>query len=476
MTQATSETANEITSTEYSGTPVVHKMLQRKPHGFAKLLGISGIVMAVALPVGVVPRVLQHQELDQAQAKVEEAIPQVSVIKAEPAPAQRTVNLPGAIEAIVETPIYARTNGYIKQRLVDIGDRVHAGQLLALIETPEIEESEREAKAQVLTNIAGKAQSEANRERAQADLDRAVAELSQSKANVIKLEADEKFAQSTHQRWAKLGIDGAVSAQDVEEKLTNWKTSLASLQAGKDRIHAAQSEVVAARARLQAERANVNVNAANILAAQARANRSTAERGFQNVASPFAGIITERNIDQGMLVSSGSDTSRVPLYRLARIDTVKAFVDVPQYEANGVRVGQQVNVYLKEIPGRTFTGKVARTSVALDSTARTLKTEIHIANPDLTLVPGMYADVTFSVARNSNVVLIPSNSLVMGEEGPRVATLTGSKIHLRSVALGDDLGKQVEIVGGLKKDEEVVVNPTDTLAEGTKVETNRNAR
>lgn len=451
-------------------------LVKKKSNAFGKLIGVSSVVMAMALPIGIVPRVFQNQEIDKAHARAEAevATPVVSVSKAELASTQLNLSLPGAIEAIVETPIYARTNGYVKQRYADIGDRVKAGQLLAAIETPEVDETERESQAQVLTNIAGKAQSEANRDRASADLAKAVAELSQAKANLVQLEADEKFALTSFARWQRLGSDGAVSLQDVDEKETRLKTARASKQAGIDRVHGAEQEVIAAKARLKAEQANVNVSAANIVAAQARANRSTSEKGFQNVVSPFAGVITERNIDQGALVTSGSDSSRQPLYKLARIDTAKVYVDVPQYSAKGIRVGQPVKVFLKEFPGKTFTGTVARTSVALDATARTLRTEIHIANRDLTLVPGMYADVTFSVPRASEVALVPSNALIMRGEGPQVVTLTkNNRVHYSPVQLGEDLGKQVEIIAGLPKDSMVVVNPMDTLTEGAAVKVSK---
>jgi len=451
-------------------------LVKKKSNALAKLIGASSLVMAMALPIGIVPRVFQNQEIDKAHARAEAEVqtPVVSVSKTELASTQLSLSLPGAIEAIVETPIYARTNGYVKQRYADIGDRVKTGQLLAAIETPEVDESQKESEAQVLTNIAGKAQSEANRDRARADLAKAVADLSQSKANLVQLEADEKFARTTFARWQKLGADGAVSLQDVDEKETRLKTARASKQAGIDRLSGAEQEVVAAKARLKAEQANVDVSAANIVAAQARANRSASEKGFQNVTSPFAGVITERNIDQGALVTSGSDSSRQPLYKLARIDTAKVYVDVPQYSAKGIRVGQPVKVFLKEFPGKTFTGTVARTSVALDATARTLRTEIHIANRDLLLVPGMYADVTFSVPRSSEVALVPSNALIMRGEGPQVITLTkNNRVHYRPVQLGEDLGKQIEVIAGLPKDSLVVVNPMDTLAEGATVKVNK---
>ena len=212
-----------------------------------------------------------------------------------------------------------------------------------------------------------------------------------------------------------------------------------------------QSEVIAAQARLKAEEANVNANLANIAAATAHANRSSTERSFQNITSPFAGVITQRNIDQGALITSGSENSKLPLFRVARIDTAKVYVDVPQYASRGIHVGQEVSVYIERISRqKLLLEKVARTSVALDSTARTLRTEIHIPNSSLALVPGMYADVNFSIARPSTTVLIPANSLIVRSEGTDVITVKGGKtIHFNRVKLGDDLGKEVEVLAGL---------------------------
>jgi multidrug efflux system membrane fusion protein len=436
---------------------------------FAKLFGVSGIVMASILPIGLVPRFMQLQELDQNQQKIEERVTPVSTIRPTPAAQERQLNLPGTIEAIVETAVYARTNGYVSDRLVDIGDRVRSGQLLAKIQTPEIDESEKEAQAQVYTSIAARAQSEANRERARADLEKSRADVLQAQANVVQNESEEQFALSTNLRYKTLGAEGAVSAQDVDEKSTRYKTSQAARRASLERVKAAQSEVVAASARLKAEEANVNVAAANIAAAQAHAERSSTEKSFQNVLSPFTGVITERNVDQGTLISSGSDNSRTALFKLAKIDFVKVYVDVPQYASSGVRVGQNVQVSLKEFPGVQYTGKVARTSVALDANARTLKTEIHIPNLDAKLVPGMYADVSFAVARPKRTVKIPANSLIINSDGTQVILVNNNKAHYRKVQLGQDLGKQVEVLSGLTKEDTIVVNPPDTLAENSTV-------
>jgi RND family efflux transporter MFP subunit len=469
MTTETIERVSAVTETD-SKIGQDHKANTSNKSHAGKLIGVSGTLMALILPIGIVPRMMQSHELDQTQSKIAEHVPAVSITEPKLAPASRELSLPGSLEAILETPVYARTNGYVRQRFVDIGDKVQAGQLLVKMETPEIDDTEKESKAQVLTSLAAKSQTEANRDRAKADLDTAIAALAQARANVIALRSDENFARATNQRYKQLGGEGAVSWQDVDEKETRLKTSVASTSAAEERVNAARSEVIAARARLKAEEANISASSANIAAATAHAQRSTSEKSFQNVISPFAGVITERNIDQGTLISSGSDNSRMPMFRVARIDVVKVFVDVPQYAARGIHVGQTVDVSLKEFPGKTFAGKVVRTSVAMDPNARTLKTEIHIANANLALAPGMYADVNFKIARPDNVFLIPANSLIVRAEGTQVATLdSAKKIHYNKVQLGEDLGKEVEIVGGLRRSDEVIVNPSDTLVEGNLV-------
>lgn len=437
--------------------------------GLVRLLGVSGVTMSIALSIGVLPRVVQGLELERAHEKLLSEAPVVATARAKAAPGTRQLDLPGAIEAILETPVYTRANGYIKQRFVDIGDSVRTGQLLVNIETPEVEDSEKEAQALVLTSVANEAESQANRDRARADLAKAKADLSQSKATLLERKNDEKFAHTTHLRWKELSAQGAISQQDADEKETRSKTSEAATQAALDQVRAAEAEVMVAEARVKAEEANIQVSRANISAARAREKRSTTEKSFQRVYSPFAGVITERNIDSGTLVSAGSDSSRVPLYRIARIDTVKVFIDVPQYAAPGVRVGQRALVTLKEYPGRAFEGKVVRTSVALDPTARTLRTELHISNRDQALRPGMYADVSFAVPRTAPMALIPANSLITRAAGPQVVTVSDQHVHYRNVRLGEDLGKEIEVTKGLSEIDLIVVNPSDALVDGSRV-------
>jgi RND family efflux transporter MFP subunit len=443
---------------------------RRRASGMVRLIGLSSIAMALVLPIGVYPRLIQGQTLDRAETKIVQQVPTVSVVQPEAAGPERQINLPGSVEALQAAPIYARANGYVKARYADIGDRVQAGQLLADIETPEVDESAKEARAQVMTQLASKAQTQANLDKARADLDTTVAQLAQARAGLIERQSNQHFALISHERWLTLAEQGAVSYHDSDEKINNYKISKAATQAAEDNIRSLQSQVVAARARVNAELANINMSDANIDAAQARQHRTETEQHFNRVTAPFAGVITERNIDPGQLITSGSENTKQVLYRIARIDTVKVFVEVPQYTSSGIREGQSVTVSLKEFPKRTFVGHVLRTSVALDANARTLKTEIHIPNKDLTLTPGMYADVSFSIPRSSKTFLIPTNALIAGAEGTQVAVAgRDGIISYRKVQVGDDLGKQLEIVAGLNGNENIVVNPSDTLKSGTKI-------
>lgn len=437
--------------------------------GAKRLIIVASLAMAALLPLGVYPRVLQSEELHASQSKAMASVPVVSAVALQKAGALKDLNLPGGLEAVVETQLYARTNGFVKKRLVDIGDKVLAGQLLAELETPEINDSLVEAKAVVLTNMADRETIEADIQQARANYQSALANLAQAKTSVSQLLHTEKFAMNTSARWKVLAQDGAVSAQDADEKATIYNTSVEATQAARDKVLAAQADVASAKAHISAEMAKLSAAQANVKAAEARASRSNNEKSFQNVVAPFAGVITERNIDQGNLISSGSDTAKVPLFKLERIDTLKVFVDVPQYSAKAIRIGQPVKVSIREFPDRTFVGKVVRTSVSLDATARTLKTEIHIDNKNLALAPGMYGEVKFSVPRPGNIFVIPSSALVMRSEGPQVIVVNGNHTHYKNVVLGDDLGKEIEIVSGLQGNEKIVNNPSDTLRDGTTI-------
>jgi multidrug efflux pump subunit AcrA (membrane-fusion protein) len=323
---------------------------------------------------------------------------------------------------------------------VDIGDHVRAGQLLAVVEAPDLDQQVAQARAAV-------AQAEQQRAQAQAQLQQASAQL--------------ELARVTRDRYVTLVQKGALSRQDGDQQETNFQTSQATVGAYAANVHAAEENVRAARASL---------------------DRLVTLQGYEQVTAPFAGIVTARLVDQGYFISAGGGSSgpapmglggSTPgggeLFRLAQIGTVRILINVPQTDAAGIRVGQDADVLLAEFPGRVFSGRVTRTASSLDINTRTLLTEVQVQNPQSTLLPGMFAQVRLRSQRANPPVLIPGDAVIAGAEGLSVAILRDSRIHIERIEEGRDNGTQVEVTRGLEGWEYVVVNPSDVVHEGALV-------
>jgi RND family efflux transporter MFP subunit len=323
--------------------------------------------------------------------------------------------LPGTSSPLLEAAIYARTNGYLKSRLVEIGDRVKEGQLLAQIATPEVD----------------------------AQLEQARATLIQTQATVLRNEADEALAASNLERAKRLSGTQGIAQQELE---TN------------------DAQAKAARATTAASKATIKVNEANIA-------RLEALQSFEKVTAPFSGVITARNVDPGALVSADSPNTSREMFHLMNVDALRVFVNVPQVFSTDVRVGQKALIYRREDPRQTFTGKVTRTAEALDPATRTLLTEVQVPNKDGALRAGLFLQVKFLFQRQAPSVTVPAAAVVIRSTGPRVAILDAqNQVHYKSVQLGRDFGNEIEVVAGLNAGETVVVRPGDDLPEGAAVE------
>lgn len=395
--------------------------------------GLIIAILAVALlgalwAVGYWPRAARSRQLAAGAQAQQQTLPSVTVVPAREAPAEVTISLPGTIQAEIETPVFARADGYIKRRLVDIGDRVQSGQILAEIDSPELERQIREAEAAV--------------SRAQSALRQAQAAHRQALANL-------GLAEVTAKRWQVLVDKGVLSKQDGDEKRSAYQ--------------ARQADVAAAEANVQAARDSVS-------GAEAALERLRELQAFRQVRAPFAGVITTRNVDVGTLVSAGSSSSLREMFRIAQIQTLRVFVNVPQSEAPSIRVGLACSVEVEEHRGRRFPGQVSRTSSSLDPASRTLLTEIRTPNPGGLLLPGMYATVHFKLRRENPPLLIPAAAFRNTAKGAIVATVgEGAKVHLVRVKLGRDYGAQIEVLEGLKPGQKVITNLTDEIAEGVRV-------
>jgi RND family efflux transporter MFP subunit len=523
---------------------------------------------ATLFALGIFPRIKQNNELtgNVALAKEESQVPLVEVVAldaprpmpslapgATPAPPpDNALQLPATVQAIEQTTLNARTTGYLRQRYVDIGSRVKAGQLLAEIESPDVDQELVQAKAQVSKSQAGTGQAsadvsrlEAGVEQARADLEhnqalkqQAVAALShanallaQNRATVAQAQAKKAGAEQVlegqkanlvrdkslfalnvkeWERYQTLVKDGAVAQELADTKQSAFETSQAAVTATESSVRSAEADITAAdaqirtaeddvlaaqsditsaeqalraataqvassKANLQAVQASVQASLAGVQAAHAQVGadvanvqRYTVMRSFEKITAPFTGVITARNADAGALINPSLATG---LFGLARTDVLRVLVNVPQTYVAAIQAGQKVKVSIRELPGRTFEGTVFSTSGALDPATRTLLTDIRLPNNGNVLLPGMYAEVKFSVPSNDvHAVSIPANTLIINAQGTQVASVDAHlAVHFVPVTPGRDFGSEVEVTAGLTGHERLITNPTDEIKEGMTV-------
>jgi RND family efflux transporter MFP subunit len=325
---------------------------------------------------------------------------------------------------MTEAPILSRADGYLQKRLVDIGDRVRAGQPVAEIDAPELEDQVRQAKA--------------NLQQAQAGLDQALANYEQGKSSM-------ELARITAERWKGLTAGGVVSRQDNDQYQAQYRMQVSSVQSLEKAIAGQRS---------------------NIAAAEASLTRLVNLEAYRVVKAPFDGVITLRNVDVGALVSAGNTL----LYRIAQTGTLRTYVNVPQTNASSIRTGQTARLTVSNLPGRTFTGTVARTANSLDPNSRTLLVELHVPNEDGALLPGMYAQVDLSSTRSDPPLLVPSEALISRGDGAGVAVVRPDHtVHFQKIQVGRDYGDRLEVLGGLQEGDSIIPNPGDYAREGLKV-------
>jgi RND family efflux transporter MFP subunit len=338
--------------------------------------------------------VLSSETAQVARQAVSVVLPKRTV------PTQEII-LPGNVQPFIASPIYSRTNGYLKKWYVDIGARVTRGQLLAVIETPEVDQ-----------------------------------QLQQSLSNLNTAKANLALAETTKNRYQGLLADNAVSQQDVDNAVGTY-----------------------------------NANKTTVEANQANVRQLQALQSFEKIYAPFNGVITARNIDIGDLVDSGSSGGvKTDLFHISQPGTLRVYVNVPEEYSQGIKTGMTADLSLAEFPGRKFQGKLVRTSDAINMTTRTLLIEVDVANPAGTLLTGSYAEVHLAVPAQASTYLLPVNTLIFRSEGLHVATVRDGKVMLSAVTPGHDFGNEIEIVAGLKADDQVIVNPPDSIVSGQTVE------
>jgi RND family efflux transporter MFP subunit len=382
------------------------------------------VLLVGAFLIGYLP--LQRREATlRAEADAREKdVPRVTVLHVTRGPDQSEIKLPGTMQALKEAPILARTDGYLKSRLVDIGDRVREGQVLAEIDAPELDQQVRQAEAAL--------------QQADAAIDQAQASLEQGKVN-------RELARITAERSKALAGRGIVAQQDNDQT---------------------QAQLAAQDANMQALEKAVVAQRSNRAAANANLVRLQELQGYRQVKAPFDGVITLRNVDVGVLVTTGNTL----LYRLAQTGTLRTYVNVAQSDVNAVQVGQIAMLTVSNLPGRSFRGTVARMATALDPASRTMLVEVDVPNPDGALFPGTFADVSLSGRRENRPLTIPATAVVFRTDGAQVAVVQpNDTVHLQKITVGRDFGDRVEIVQGLSEGAVIIAQPGDTAREGARI-------
>ena len=363
------------------------------------VLAIAITVVAVVLLWGVWSRVKAIRTLRAETTQT--AVIAVSVVSPTPAAPAQHIILPGNVQPFSSAPIYSRTDGYLRKWYVDIGARVKQGQLLAVIDAPEIDQ-----------------------------------QVAQSMSNLNTAKANLALAEITKNRYQALLTKKAVSQQDVDNAVGTYNANLSIVEAD-----------------------------------QANVKQLQALQSFEKIYAPFDGVVTARNTDIGDLVSSGSAGGvKTDLFHIAQPGTLRVYVNVPEEYSQGIKDGMTADITLAEFPGRKFEGKLVRTADAINMTTRTLLIEIDVANPTGTLLTGSYAEVHLAVPTQGPSFVIPVNTLIFRAEGLRVGLVKDGKVVLAAVTPGHDFGNTIEIVSGLKADDQVIVNPPDSIVSGQEVQ------
>jgi len=359
-------------------------------------------------------RAARQTALDQATAASLQAPTEVDVAPVSFAPKTQPLTLPGQTSAWYYSTVYARVNGYVENWTSDIGDRVKKGQVMATIETPDLDDQ----------------------------LNAAVAQVKASEAEVTVAQADADFAKQASNMYN--APKGVVSELERAEKRAEYDSSIAKLNAAKAQVNLDQADV----------------------------GRLTALTEFKQVVAPFDGVVTARHIDIGDLVTAGSTANTTSLYSVAEINKIRVFVDVPEQATGGLAVGTPAVVSAPEFQGRTYEGVVARTANAIDPVSKTLRVEVDLPNKDLSLLPGLYVQVTFNI-KQAPAVQVPASALLYRSTGPQVAVVgQDGKVEFHSVNIASDLGNVVVLSSGVTANENVALNLSDQVSDGDLVKPN----
>lgn len=385
------------------------------------------VVLVAMLAWGVFSHIAVNQQAAATQQNQADYRPALRTAVAQRQDGPVKLTLPGTTLPFDQANIYARATGYIAERHVDIGSRVHQGDLLVRIAAPDLDAQLTQAAAQ---------------------LGQTRAALLQANAQVDQARANLKLANVTNFRTGTLANQGWETRQNADNAATNLNTNTAGLESAL---------------------AGVKVAEANFKAQEATVQRLEQLTQYEKVTAPFDGVVTARNVDQGDLVAADAG-SGTPMFTVQHDDVIRTQTYVPQSGALGLQTGLKAGVMVPEMPGRVFAGTVARTAIALDPNSRTLLTQVDVPNTEHVLHPGTYVDIAFDIPRAHPGVVIPAEAVLFGADGLRVAVVgDDDHVHMRKIVIRRDFGTSVELSDGLEGGENVALSPPVDIHDGQAV-------
>lgn len=371
------------------------------PTGSRRKLGISAVVAVIAVLLVVVTGIRAREEASEKLREWtdDQAIPTVAVVLPDPKALSATIDLPGRLEAYYRAPIFARVNGYLKSWSVDIGAKVKAGDVIAEIEAPDLDQ-----------------------------------QLLQARADLVNQQASAKLSEVTLGRRRTLIASNFVSMQEIDERTADLS----------------------------------NKNAA-VKSAQANVERLEALAAYKKITAPFDGIVTSRQTDVGALINSGGSTGPA-MFVISDIKKLRVYVNVPQNYVPAIKIGAKAILTLPDYPNRTFAATVEASSQSVEVSTGTTQMQLALDNSKEELMPGGYASVRMSLARENAPLHIPSSALIFNQSGLRVATVgSDDKVLFKTVTIARDLGREIELASGIAAEDRVIVAPPDGIADGDPV-------
>ena len=479
------EIAQNQSGSSSSGTP--RRRFVKKQWLLAALLAVVGVSAGAYVAVqngqssGQASAADDSRPAGSREAERSNGHVRVEVVKPRKGGIERTTTQPGSVHSFRSAKLYSKVSGYLKEQNVDIGDHVEKGEVLAVIDMPEIEKEVERDEAAVQQAEAHVVQMEAAIESAKADYNAAMALIGERKADVEDAESMLHYRSKVYERIKQLVKERSVEQAVADEKEEQYHASKAALSSANASVVSAEAQASAAKAKIDQAKADLIDAQAKVEVAKATREKTKVMLGYTKITSPYTGVITARNFFEGDFINARDQGASTPLLVVDETDWMRVVLQVPDLEVPHTNPGDVATVEIDALPGEKFDGKVSRLADSEDPQTRTMRTEVDLENKRGILRDGMYGKVTIVLEKASTNLSVPSSAVHVDANGEHAAAesspraqrylwvVRGGKAQRQHVQVGTDNGIWAEILSGLKADAEVVTGNKSALAEGVPV-------